>query len=339
MTKPSLSADVDATSNPKVFMTAPKIVALVLFPILVVETLMTTLGATDPSLVILGFGVAALFLIEIFRRWFLKEPVKRDVLSDATTSLAVSAITRFLNILLVFPLGFIWMKFLTEHTPINLEQGIANLFGGDLNNGWAIALTLALALIGVDFLYYCAHRVGHRVELAWGSHSVHHSSEHYNPSTAIRISFLDEFWDVVAISALCLLGIGPLYVIGAFSIVLLYQLPLHQTWSPQLPRWYEYLFNTPHHHRIHHAFQKVYIDKNFGGILIIWDRMFGSFVGIDALQPPNYGLTVPVGTYNPLKVLFSELGHIGSKVRQAESASAAFGYVFKEPYWEPASKN
>ena len=339
MTNSSLNSDVETNSDPKVLNTAPKIVALVVFPLLVAITLISTLNAEDPALVVLGFGLVAMFLIELFRRWVLKERVKVDALKDAATSLSVSVITRTLLILVAVPIAFFWMRFLYELTPLHLEQGIANLFGGDLNNGWAIALTLFIAVIGTDFLYYWAHRGGHRIELTWGSHSVHHSSEHYNPTTAMRISFLDELWDLFLISALCLIGIGPLYLMGAYSIVLLYQLPLHQTWSPRLPRWYEYVFNTPHHHRVHHATQKFYIDKNFGGILIIWDRVFGSFIELDEAQAPNYGLTIPVGTYNPLKVLFSELGHMGSKVRQAKSASAVFGYVFKEPYWEPASKN
>lgn len=339
MTNSSLNSDVETNSDPKVLNTAPKIVALVVFPLLVAITLISTLNAEDPALVVLGFGLVAMFLIELFRRWFLKERVKADALKDAATSLSVSVLTRTLLILVAVPIAFFWMRFLYELTPLHLEQGIANLFGGDLNNGWAIALTLFIAVIGTDFLYYWAHRGGHRIELTWGSHSVHHSSEHYNPTTAMRISFLDELWDLFLISALCLIGIEPLYLMGAYSIVLLYQLPLHQTWSPRLPRWYEYVFNTPHHHRVHHATQKLYIDKNFGGIMIIWDRVFGSFIELDEAQAPNYGLTIPVGTYNPLKVLFSELGHMGSKVRQAKSASAAFGYVFKEPYWEPASKN
>ena len=339
MTNSSLNSDVETNSDPKVLNTAPKIIALVVFPLLVAITLISTLNAEDPALVVLGFGLVAMFLIELFRRWVLKERVKVDALKDAATSLSVSVLTRTLLILVAVPIAFFWMRFLYELTPLHLEQGIANLFGGNLNNGWAIALTLFIAVIGTDFLYYWAHRGGHRIELTWGSHSVHHSSEHYNPTTAMRISFLDELWDLFLISALCLIGIGPLYLMGAYSIVLLYQLPLHQTWSPRLPRWYEYVFNTPHHHRVHHATQKFYIDKNFGGILIIWDRVFGSFIELDEAQAPNYGLTIPVGTYNPLKVLFSELGHMGSKVRQAKSASAAFGYVFKEPYWEPASKN
>jgi sterol desaturase/sphingolipid hydroxylase (fatty acid hydroxylase superfamily) len=102
-------------------------------------------------------------------------------------------------------------------------------------------------------------------------------------------------------------------------------------WAP-----IEFVFNTPNHHRAHHAFQKRYIDKNFGGILIIWDRMFGSFA--ETTEDPRYGLTVPIGTYNPFRVMFHELATLGKKMKNAGSPGLALAYAFHAPYWEPDEK-
>jgi sterol desaturase/sphingolipid hydroxylase (fatty acid hydroxylase superfamily) len=95
-------------------------------------------------------------------------------------------------------------------------------------------------------------------------------------------------------SAICLLGFNPIYALVSYALVLLYQLPLHQMWTGRLPTWYEFFFNTPMHHRAHHAYQRMYIDKNFGGITIIWDRIFGTFVEVDDSIPPEFGLTQKV---------------------------------------------
>jgi sterol desaturase/sphingolipid hydroxylase (fatty acid hydroxylase superfamily) len=331
-------AQYDPAGNPKLLSTAPRVIALVILPVAFVIFLLVTLSADHASSVIFGVGVVALLLIELWRRLIKRAKVKNDVLQDATTSLIVQLITGVMNNIIMVPLIFIWMTFLSKLTPLHLQQRIADLFDGNLKNPYAIAITLAIALVCADFLYYWAHRGGHRIELFWASHSVHHSSEHYNPTTATRISFLDEAWDLFMMSTMCLLGLNPFYALGAYAIVLLWQLPVHQTWMGTLPRWYEFIFNSPEHHRVHHAFQKIYIDKNFGGITILWDRLFGTYADVDPNDPPKYGLTVSIGTYNPVKVLFLEFGHIGSTIRQAKSFGEAVGYVFKQPYWKPADK-
>jgi sterol desaturase/sphingolipid hydroxylase (fatty acid hydroxylase superfamily) len=336
MTTPAANSGYDADGDPKILNTAPRIIGLVVLPIVFIAFMILTLSGDHFSSVIFGAGVAGMLLVELGRRVFYKRSVGSDLLKDSTTSLSVSLITGLMNNLFVIPVAFVWMTFVSNLTPLHLQQRIADLFDGSLKNPYAIAITLAIALVCADFLYYWAHRGGHRVELLWGSHSVHHSSEHFNPTTATRIAFLDEFWDLCMMSVMCLLGLGPLYALGAYALVLLWQLPIHQTWRVKLPRWYEFFFNTPSHHRAHHAFQKIYIDRNFGGITIIWDRIFKSFQEVEEATPPAFGLTVPVGTYNPFKVLFIELGHMGKNVRHAKSFGEACGYVFKQPYWKPA---
>jgi sterol desaturase/sphingolipid hydroxylase (fatty acid hydroxylase superfamily) len=321
-----------ASPQPKVgpLGSANRIITFVLLPVALIAFLMVTLTSGKGSAIIFGLGLVALLLVEVFRRWLGRSPTSPDVYQDAAASLTLSVILNIVNGVILVPVMFIWMTFVSEITPLHLQTRLSDALGP-----WAIPVTLALVLALADFLYYWAHRGGHRIELLWGSHSVHHSSEHFNPTTATRISFLDELWDMIMMSSICLLGIGPQYALGAYALILLYQLPLHQTWLKRLPRWYEFTFNTPEHHRAHHAFQKAYIDRNFGGILIVWDRMFGSYADVEADLPPAYGLTVPVGTYNPLRVLFHELAVMGRNVAHATSARERFGYVFRQPYWKP----
>lgn len=338
MSNPGSYLDNYDKGDVKVLNTAPKIIAFAVLPIVFIFFMIFTLSADHLSSVVFGVGLLAMVIIEICRRVFKKAKVRGDVLQDATTSLSINIITGLMNNLLIIPIAYLWMKFLSDLTPMHLPQRIADwVGGGSLTNGYAIAITLAIAIVCADFLYYWAHHAGHRVELFWASHSVHHSSEHYNPTTATRISFFDELWDLIMMSVMCLvLGIGPLYALGAYAVVLLYQLPMHQTWTRTMPKWYEFFFNTPDHHRAHHAMEKIYIDKNFGGITIVWDRIFGTYVDIDPAQPPSYGLTVPVGTFNPFKVLFIEFAHMGKNLKGAKSIGEAAGYVFKQPYWKPS---
>jgi sterol desaturase/sphingolipid hydroxylase (fatty acid hydroxylase superfamily) len=303
----------------------------VIFPIVLTAFIVVVLSKNKPAATLFGIGVVLLLAIEAVRFFILKrngsKPLADDTLLDATTSFSVELIGQVGNLLVTVPLIYLVYGWLSEHTPLQLGTRV-NTLAGD----YAVPVTLVVCVFAADFLYYWGHRSAHRVELFWGSHSVHHSSEHFNPSTATRISFLDELWDLIVLLPMVLLGFDPKYVLGAYGIVLLYQLPLHQTWMSTLGP-IEKVFNTPNHHRVHHAMQKAYIDKNFGGILIVWDRMFGSFA--DTTMLPQYGLTVPIGTYNPFKVMFTELSHLGSKMRHARSPKEAMQYAFKPPYWQP----
>lgn len=304
----------------------------VILPVALVTFFVVVLDAQRPSQTVFAIGVAALLLTELVRwRWATRhrgEPADDTAIPDATTSFSVSLITNLANNLIIIPLVYVVMAWVYSVTPVHL----GDLIKGAAGDYW-IPVTLLVAVLGADFLYYWAHRCGHRVELFWGSHSVHHSSEHFNPSTATRIAFLDELWDMTMMTVLVVLGFDPRFVLGAYAIVLLYQLPLHQTWLPRLWRPVEFVFNTPNHHRAHHAFQKRYIDKNFGGVLIVWDRLFGTFAETE--EDPRYGLTVPIGTYNPLRVMFHELGSLVTKMRGADSPGQALAFAYHRPYWSP----
>lgn len=157
-----------------------------------------------------------------------------------------------------------------------------------------------------DLSYYVFHRVSHRSRLFWASHVVHHSSKHYNLSTALRQTWTGSFYTFIFWLWLPFLGFHPFMVMTQMAISLLYQFWIHTEAIDKLPKWFEGVFNTPSHHRVHHATNPRYLDRNHAGILIIWDRMFGTFEPEVAYDPPVYGLTEDIKTFNPLRIAFHE---------------------------------
>jgi sterol desaturase/sphingolipid hydroxylase (fatty acid hydroxylase superfamily) len=183
-----------------------------------------------------------------------------------------------------------------------------------------------------DFAYYWFHRVSHEVRLFWGSHVVHHSSQHFNLSTALRQTWVPmtyfPFW-----APLAFLGFAPWMIFTQQSASLIYQFWIHTEKIRKLPRWFEFIFNTPSHHRVHHGSQHQYLDRNYAGILIIWDRLFGTYEPEG--ERVRYGLTKNLRTHKPHKVAFHEYAAIGRDVRAARSWRERFGYVFGGPGWTP----
>jgi sterol desaturase/sphingolipid hydroxylase (fatty acid hydroxylase superfamily) len=189
-----------------------------------------------------------------------------------------------------------------------------------------------LLLVADDLAYYWFHRSHHEVRVLWASHVVHHSSQFYNLSTALRQSWTPmtsmPFW-----LPLALLGFPPWAILTQQAISLLYQFFLHTERIDKLWRPVEWVFNTPSHHRVHHAVNPAYLDRNYGGILIVWDRLFGSF------EPEGersvYGLTKNIATYNPVRVAFGEFGALARDVRSAGTWRDRLGYTFRRPGWRP----
>ncbi|MGL4306882.1 MAG: sterol desaturase family protein [Mycobacteriaceae bacterium] len=193
--------------------------------------------------------------------------------------------------------------------------------------------TWVFALLGIDFLWYVYHRMSHRVRLVWAAHQVHHSSEYFNLTTAARQKW--HLWfEVLVWIPLPLLGVPPWIIFTSLSINLVYQFFLHTEIIGKLPRPIEFIFNTPSHHRVHHGSDPEYLDKNYGGILIIWDRLFGTFTAES--ERPTYGLTKPVTTYKILNLQFREFAAIGADLKKAKTWNHRLGYVFGPPGWEPA---
>jgi sterol desaturase/sphingolipid hydroxylase (fatty acid hydroxylase superfamily) len=185
-----------------------------------------------------------------------------------------------------------------------------------------------------DLAYYAYHRAGHRIRLFWASHVVHHSSQHYNLSTALRQTWTPmsalPFW-----LPLLALGFQPWMVLLAQAWNLCYQFWIHTERIGKLPRPIELIFNTPSHHRAHHGSQDQYLDKNYGGILIVWDRLLGTFEPEG--ERVRYGLTSNIETFNPVKVAFHEYAAIWRDLKATTSWRARLGYLFRGPGWRPAA--
>ncbi|GHF72265.1 C-5 sterol desaturase [Streptomyces mashuensis] len=195
--------------------------------------------------------------------------------------------------------------------------------------------TLPLMLLVQDFFYYWSHRSHHVVRILWACHVVHHSSRKFNFTTALRQPWTS--WTVWPFYVpMILAGVHPAAVAFCSSANLVYQFWVHTERVGKLPRPVEYVFNTPSHHRVHHASQGDYLDRNYGGILIVWDRLFGSFTAEE--KRPVYGLTKNIRTYNPLRVATHEYVAIARDIRAARTWRDRAGHLFRGPGWQPASK-
>ncbi len=235
-------------------------------------------------------------------------------------------------------------------TRTSLTMGVGNVV---INLGWKLVVvvvyaglyeltplrmpadewwTYAILFFADDFAYYWFHRIHHEVRVFWASHVVHHSSEHYNLSTALRQTWTPmtalPFW-----AGLALLGFQPWMILTQQAVSLIYQFWIHTERIGRLPAPIEFFFNTPSHHRVHHGSNELYLDRNYGGILIVWDRMFGTFQG--ETERVRYGLTENLRSFHPTKVAFHEFAAIGRDLRAATSWRHRLGYLFRGPGWSP----
>jgi len=192
---------------------------------------------------------------------------------------------------------------------------------------------IALALLAQDFVYYWKHRAMHRIRWFWTAHVVHHSSTHYNLSTALRQPWNNHIAGMVVISVpLVLLGFHPLLIAFVGAVNLLYQFWIHTEAIRVLPAWAEFLFNTPSHHRVHHSNHPTHLDKNYGGILIIWDRLFGTFVQEGRDEQITYGLVADINTYNPIRIAFAEMVQaLRDTTQRGIAPGQRLGYLFAPP--------
>lgn len=190
----------------------------------------------------------------------------------------------------------------------------------------------AAAVLTWDFLYYWNHRWGHVHRVFWAAHVNHHSSQRYNLSTALRQSWSSPIMHWV-FTPMLVLGFKPAQVARAGELNLLYQYWVHTEVIDKLPARFEQLFSTPSHHRVHHGADDQYLDRNYGGILIIWDRLFGSF------EPEgdrvHYGLTKNIDTFNPVRIASHEWSDMIRDVAHSSSWRERVGYVFGPPGWAP----
>lgn len=258
------------------------------------------------------FSIPA-FLISIFIEvWYTRRhpeilgyEVKDTVasLSMGLINVGISAGTKLL--------AFAWFAWLYEHRVADVDSWLVLFFAEDL-------------------CYYWFHRAHHEVRFLWAAHVNHHSSTRFNLSTALRQPLLTPLTGPLFWSPLALIGYPPWMIMTAQAWSLLYQFWIHTEAIDKLGPL-EWILNTPSHHRVHHGKNVPYLDKNHAGILIIWDRLFGTF----ALEetPVVYGLTHDIHTYNPLRIGFHEVAAIGRDVARAPTIGAKLGYVFAPPGW------
>jgi sterol desaturase/sphingolipid hydroxylase (fatty acid hydroxylase superfamily) len=193
-------------------------------------------------------------------------------------------------------------------------------------------VTWVFVLLAVDLLWYAYHRFSHRVRVGWAAHQAHHSSGYFNLSTALRQKW-NPWFEALFWLPLALLGVPPWMIYTAFSVNLLYQFWIHTERIERLPGWFEFVFNTPSHHRVHHGSDRLYLDRNYGGILIVWDRVFGTFQA--EAHRPTYGLTKPVTFFNPVRLQYFEYAALARDVRAAKGWRARLGYALGPPGWQP----
>jgi len=190
---------------------------------------------------------------------------------------------------------------------------------------------IALLVIGQDFFYYWFHRAHHRIRWMWASHVTHHSSERLNLSTAFRqsltypISGMWLFW-----LPLAWLGFEPTHIVAVVAINLGFQFFVHTQAVGKLG-WLEYVFNTPSHHRVHHARNAKYIDRNYAGVLIIWDKLFGTFVEEDPNDPCEYGIIGQVQSHNPITLTFHEWRDLFRDAWRARGPTRKLAQMFGPP--------
>lgn len=213
--------------------------------------------------------------------------------------------------------------------------GLICLYLVSLLVSWQLPMTWwtwVLALIVADFSYYWMHRIEHEHRILWASHSVHHSSEDYNMTISLRLSIVESLFEWIFLIPMILIGFSPFHAIIAIILVVQYQGWIHTEKIGSLGCLDE-IFNTPSVHRVHHGSNKKYLDKNYGGVLMIWDKLFGTFQREE--EKVVYGLTKNIETNNPLKINFIEYGNILKDVSKCKTLKDKAKVVFGDLAWRP----
>jgi len=241
-------------------------------------------------------------------------------------------------------------RYCPRDTLTSLALGLGSTVAGVLSAGAVFALAtwvgqfrafdisyawywFVVCFVLDDLAYYLFHRSAHRVRWFWASHVIHHSSQHYNLSTALRQTWTG-FFSLAFLFRLplFLIGFPPEMVFFVAGLNLIYQFWIHTEVIGRMPRWFEAVMNTPSHHRVHHATNPRYLDRNYAGVLIVWDRMFGTFEPERADDRPRYGIVHQLGSFSLLWAAFHEWVGIARDVWRAPWG-AKLGYIWRPPGW------
>lgn len=195
--------------------------------------------------------------------------------------------------------------------------------------------TYVLLFLGIDLLYYWFHRYAHEISLFWGTHVVHHQSEDYNLSVALRQSAFQSFISGMFYLPLAIIGFDPIPFLLVNTIQTLYQFWIHTETIDKMPAWFEFIFNTPSHHRVHHGRNPKYIDKNHGGTLILFDRFFGTFQAEE--EAVVYGVTKSLSTWNPIWANFDYYNDLRKEFGKTRGFKDKVRLLIKKPGWRSAA--
>jgi sterol desaturase/sphingolipid hydroxylase (fatty acid hydroxylase superfamily) len=265
--------------------------------------------------------VIPFFFLAMGIEWFYGYSRKKEWyrLNDSVNNLIIGLGQQLWSLLSkVFLLG-VYAVIYTNYAPFHIPPTWWSFF---------------IALILFDFFFYWAHRWGHEMNIFWAAHLVHHQSEEYNLSVALRQSWFHNILAFVIFLPIPFLGIDP-KIFGAAAIIqTLYQFPIHTKAVGKLHPWIEYIFNTPSHHRVHHATNPKYIDKNHAGMFMIWDRMFGTFMAEDETTEIHYGITTQLKSWNPVWANTHYFVEMFQKARNMKVLDK-LRMIFAMPGWMP----
>ncbi len=270
----------------------------------------------DVNPIVLSIPIfAILIIIEVIIQWVNKRKLYR--LNDAVTNINCGITQQVSGIFLkLFGIG-IYALIYEKFAIWNIETN------------W---YTLIILFIATDFAYYWAHRMSHQINLFWSGHVVHHQSEDYNLSVALRQSSFQTIWTSVFYFPLAVIGFNTLDFALMAALTTLYQFWIHTELIGKLG-FIEHIFVTPSHHRVHHGRNPKYIDKNHGGAFILWDKMFGTFQKEE--ERPTYGVTTPVNSWNPVWANFINFEVMWKEMKQIPNVADKVRYVFYKPGWLP----
>lgn len=261
------------------------------------------------------------FFIELIRYGVIKK-LGKDVILDSVANVitfgAFLVIEYGLGLLAITKLYF-WVhyNFSLPHLPLNI-------------------VTVFCAILLADFAYYWDHRMMHRIGIGWATHTVHHSSEHFNMSVAYRFGPLDAVFPLLFSLPMVMLGFDPILILLSEVFVQVFQTLLHTEIIGKLPKPIEKIFNTPSHHRVHHGSNRQYWDKNYAGILIIWDRMLGTFE--PEVEKVVYGISEPLNSVNPFKVFLHGLYRFYRRLVTIKGFKNKLLLFIKPPDWSPSDE-
>ncbi|MGJ8592332.1 MAG: sterol desaturase family protein [Aquaticitalea sp.] len=261
------------------------------------------------------FIISMLLELYVTTKENIKTYEKKDAFSSIVMGLGNVALGFFSKILVLAAFMFIYNNFRIFTIPFTW---------------WSFVLLF----FADDFSYYWFHRISHECRLFWASHIVHHSSQKYNLSTALRQTWSGGFYSFIFWLWLPLIGFHPGMILLQMSVSLLYQFWIHTEAIDKMPKWFEAVFNTPSHHRVHHGSNLLYLDRNHAGILIIWDKLFGTFQPELKEEKVVYGLTSNINTYNPLKIAFNEwIAMSKDSFTGKKNIRNRLKYLVKPPGW------